>query len=150
MPKMFSASMPENYMFGGRSMFAIRLLPATQVGLDGERLGEIVVGDFRETFACRSDDFAGLEDHWRERLRAFVEGEQAVILRHDPRLAWVAYSEGVNCYVQQRLLIDGGFADLLPRVATTEDGDRVSEWTTSFAAIRQFLDAAPGTSPGDG
>ena len=45
-------------------MFAIRLLPPTRVGLDGQRLGEIVVGDLRETFACHSDDFAGLEDGW--------------------------------------------------------------------------------------
>lgn len=124
-------------------MFAIRLLPPTQVGLDGQRLGEIVVGDFRETFACHSDDFAGLEDHWRERLRALVEGEPAVILRHDPRFAWVAYSNGADCYIQQRLSIDGSFANLLPRVVTTEDGERASEWTTSLAAIRQYLDAEP-------
>jgi len=125
-------------------MFAIRLLPPTRVGLDGQRLGEIVVGDFRETFACHSDDFAGLEDGWRERLRALVEGEPAVVLRHDPRFAWIVYREGADCYVQQRLSLDGSFADVLPRVTKTEDGDAVSEWATTFAAVGQFLNAEPG------
>jgi hypothetical protein len=125
-------------------MFAIRLLPPTQVGLDGQRRGEIVVGDFRETFACHSDDFAGLEDGWRERLRALVEGESAVTLRHDPRFAWIVYREGAACYVQQRLSVDGSFANVLPRVTMTEDGDAVSEWATSLAAVEQFLNAEPG------
>lgn len=128
-------------------MFAIRLLPPTQVGLDGQRLGEIVVADFRETFACHSDDFAGLEGHWRERVRALVEGEPVVVLRHDPRFAWVVYREGADCYIQQRLSIDGSFANLLPRVATNEDGDAVSEWATNMAAVRQFLDAEPDATP---
>src|SRR5437762_1982573 len=95
-------------------MFAIRLLPPMRVGLDGQRLGEIVVGDFRETFACHSDDFAGLEDGWRERLRALVAGEPAVVLRHDPQFAWIVFREGANCYGQQRLSFDGSFADVLP------------------------------------
>ena len=125
-------------------MFAIRLLPPTPVGLDGQRLGEIVVGDFRETFACHSDDFAGLEDGWRQRLRALVEGEPAVVLRHDPRFAWIVYREGADCYVQQRLSVDGSFAGLLARITTTEDGDAVSEWATSLAAVGQFLNAEPG------
>ena len=125
-------------------MFAIRLLSQTRVGLDGKRLGEIVVGDFRETFACHSDDFAGLEAGWRERLRALVEGEPAVVLRHDPRLAWIVYREGTDCFVQQRLSVDGSFADVLPRVTTTEDGEAVSEWETSLAAVGQFLNAEPG------
>src|SRR5437879_5043965 len=122
-------------------MFAIRLLPPTRVDLDGQRLGEIVVGDFRETFACHSDDFAGLEDGWRKRLRALVKGEPAVVLRHDPRFAWIVYREGADCYVQQRLSVDGSFADVIPRVTTTEDGDAVSEWVTTLAAVRRFLSA---------
>ncbi|MBA4190130.1 MAG: hypothetical protein C0467_19270 [Planctomycetaceae bacterium] len=122
-------------------MFAIRLLSPTQVSHDGEQLAEIVAGDFRETFACHSDDFTGLEQHWREQLRALVEGEPVVILRHDPRFAWVAYGEGAECYIQQRLSLDGSFVNLLPRVTTNEEGEQVSEWTTNMAAIRQFLDA---------
>jgi hypothetical protein len=124
-------------------MFAIRLLPPTRVGLDGQRLGEIVVGDFRETFVCHSDDFVGLEEGWRERLGALVEGEPVVVLRHDPRFAWIVYREGADCYVQQRLSLDGSFADVLPRVTTTEDGEAVSEWAATLADIGQFLNAEP-------
>lgn len=119
-------------------MFAIRLL-STQVGSYGERLGEIVVGDFREVFACHSDDFVGLENLWRERLQALIEGERTVILRHDPRFAWIAYREGTDCYIQQWLSIDGSFANRQLRETTTEDGDQISEWTTSMASIQQFL-----------
>jgi hypothetical protein len=124
-------------------MFAIQLLPLTRVGLDGQRLGEIVVGDFRETFACHSADFGELEHGWRELLRALVEGEPAVVLRHDPRFAWIVYREGADCYVQQRLSVDGTFADILPGVTTSEDGHAVSEWATSLDAVRQFLNAEP-------
>jgi hypothetical protein len=49
------------------------------------------------------------------------------------------YREGADCYVQQRLSLDGSFADILPRVTTTEDGDAVSEWATSMHAVGQFL-----------
>ena len=131
-------------------MFAIRLLPSTCVGPDNQRLGEIVVGDFRETFACHTDNLAVLEGHWQERLRALAEGEPVVILQHDPRFAWVVYGEGADCYVQQRLSIDGSFANLLPRVTTSETGDRVSEWATKLAAVRQFLDAEPGAAADGG
>jgi hypothetical protein len=127
-------------------MFAIRLLPPSRVGVDGQRLGEIVVGDFRETFSCHSDDFAGLEAGWRERLRALVEGEPVVVLRHDSRFAWIVYREGTDCYVQQRLSFDGSFADALSRAATTEDVDVLSEWATSLVAIGQFLNAEPSGS----
>jgi hypothetical protein len=122
-------------------MFAIRLIPPTQVGPDGQRLGEIVVGDFRETFSCHAEDVDGLEILWRERLLALIKGEPVVLLRHDPRCAWVVYREDAECYIQQRLSLDGSFPNLLPRVAITEDGDVVSEWVTSLSAIGQFLDA---------
>jgi hypothetical protein len=131
-------------------MFAIRLLPPAQVGLDGQRLGEIVAGDFRETFACHSDNFAGLEAHWRERLRALVNGEPAVVLRHNPQFAWVVYREGARCYIQQRLSIDGSFTNLLPRVTRTEDGDAVSEWAASLTAVVEFLSAEPGAAADGG
>jgi predicted metallo-beta-lactamase superfamily hydrolase len=134
---------PEKPLDEREGMFAIRLLPPTRLGPDGQRLGEIVVGDFRETFACHSEDIAGLEVGWRERLKALVEGEPAVVLRHDPRFAWIVYREGADCYVQQQLSLDGSFADVLPRVTTTEDGCAVSEWATTMAALGQFLNAEP-------
>jgi hypothetical protein len=124
-------------------MFSIRLLPPVRRGSEEQRFGEIVVGDFREVFCC-SLAGAPLDDLpavWRAELAALVSGERVAILRHDPRFAWVVYHEGERCFVQQRLSVDGVFRGLLPRVLTTEEGEAVSEWETSLAAIRQYLAA---------
>lgn len=123
-------------------MFAIRLLPPEVRGAKGERLGEIVVGDFRERFACHPADAATiLAASWRVELLDLVFGKPVAVLRHDPRFAWVVYREGDDCYVQQRLSLDGMFGGLLPRVVTTEEGGAVSTWATSVAAVQRFLDA---------
>ncbi|MBX3397976.1 MAG: hypothetical protein KF873_04475 [Gemmataceae bacterium] len=129
-------------------MFAIRLLPETQRGSDGERLGEIVVDDFRETFSCHLENYAELEYEWGKRLRALLEGEPAIALRHDPRFAWIVFREGSDCFVQQRLSIGGDFAPLLPRVTVYEENDAVSEWKTSIHAIRGFLDKESNRNAG--
>lgn len=126
-------------------MFAIRLLPPKHQNPDGERLGEIVVGDFQERFACNSvigttDDFA---TGWRAELIVLTRGEPVAILRHDPRFAWLIYRNGDECFVQQRFSADGTFGDLLPRAITTANGDVVSTWVTNVTAIRWFLDAEP-------
>jgi hypothetical protein len=124
-------------------MFAIRLLPTEYQGPDEERLGEIVVDGFRERFACllAAGDADGLEAGWRSELAALVGGEPVAVLPHDPRFAWLVYREGDECFVQQRLSLDGTFAGPMPRAVTTDKGDPVSTWVTSVAAIRQFLDA---------
>jgi hypothetical protein len=132
-------------------MFSIRLLPPVRRGSEGQRLGEIVVGGFREVFSCypagaRVDDLPSV---WRAELAALVRGERVALLRHDPRFAWVVYREGEECFVQQRLSIDGEFHGLLPRVVTTEDGAPVSEWPTSLAAICQYLDGELGAARQD-
>jgi hypothetical protein len=108
-------------------------------------LGEIVVGDFRERFSCyptggTADDLAAA---WRAELAALTRGESVAVLRHAPRFAWLIYRDGDECFVQQRFSTDGTFRDILPRITMTEDGDVVSEWVTSVAAIRRFLDAEP-------
>jgi hypothetical protein len=126
-------------------MFAIRLLPPEIRGTNGERLGEIVIDDFRECFACHlaSGVDGEPEASWRAALAALTESESVAVLRHDPQCAWVIYREGDECFVQQRLSLSGTFESLLPRTITTEDGDAVSMWTTSVAAVRQFLDGEP-------
>ena len=122
-------------------MFSIGVLPASRLGPEGERLGEITIGDFAERFACDpgGESLARMEARWRRELRRLIRGAPAVALVHDPRLAWVVYREGERCYVQQRLSPGGGFPDLLPRRTEAEDGDRVSEWTTTVPEIRHFL-----------
>jgi hypothetical protein len=124
-------------------MFDIRVLPAAQLGPDGQRLGEITIEDFTERFACHRyakpvDEFEGL---WRHELLRLVRGEPAVALVHDPRFAWVVYRVGHRCFVQQKLSLSGVFTDLEPRCTHTEDSVRISEWATSLAEIRRYLDA---------
>ncbi|MBX7104240.1 MAG: hypothetical protein K1X57_09165 [Gemmataceae bacterium] len=127
-------------------MFAIRLLTPNRLGADGERLGEIVVGEFREGFVCHlAGAVSNLEASWRPELAALVRGAPVAILQHDPRVAWLVYREGRECFVQQRLSLDGTFGGLVPRVVTNEDGDAVSTWVTSLAAVQWFLDAEPGS-----
>ena len=120
-------------------MFAIRMLPESQSGPDGEPLGEITIGDFTERFACYPAD--SREARWREQLQALVDGNPLALLVHDPRFAWVVYREGDICFVQQQFSRDGTFNDLGPRTTVTEDGDPVSEWKTSVADIRRYLQA---------
>ena len=132
-------------------MFAVHLLPLDQLGANGERLGEIVVGDFRERFACHlADAILGLEASWRAELTELADGKRVAVLQHDPRCAWIVYREGGECFVQQRLSLDGTFGGLMPRVTTTEEGDAVSTWATSLAAIQRFLDAEPGAAADGG
>ena len=124
-------------------MFAIRLLSESELGPSGERLGEITVGTFCERFACSSAGVSieHLEGQWIDALKALIAGSPAVALPHDPRFAWVVYREGKDCYVQQRLSPQGRFDDLLPRETVSSEGDRISEWSTSLAAIERFVGA---------
>jgi len=98
-------------------MFAIRLLSLECRGPDGERLGEIVVDNFRERFLCReaSGNPDKLEGTWRAELAGLVSGGLVAVLRHDPRFDWLVAREG----------------------------DLVNEWPTNVAAIRQFPDDEP-------
>lgn len=123
-------------------MFAIRVLPLSQSDSDGQRLGEITIDDFEEQFACNPVDIAidQMETHWRHQLAKIVRGETVVALVRDPRFAWIIYREGDQCFVQERLSLDGNFKRIGPRKTQTEDGHSVSEWTTTVSAIRQFID----------
>ena len=124
-------------------MFAIRILSKTERGPSGERLGEIMIGTFRECFACSSDNgsVVNLESQWHKALQALVAGAAVAVLQHDPRFAWIVYREGKECYVQQKLSLDGTFADVLPRETISSEGGRISEWNTTVAAIERFVGA---------
>jgi hypothetical protein len=118
-------------------MFSIRILSSEESEPGGPPLGEITMGDFTERFACYPAD--SWEVKWREQLQALVDGKSVALLVHDPRFAWVVFREGDVCFVQQQLSRDGTFTDLPGRSLATEEGDPVSEWTTSVEDIRAFL-----------
>ena len=139
-------------MMGGMT-FSIQLVPL-ELGPDYERLGVITIGDFTERFACRPvfvrSSLAQVERQWRTELKSLLAGEPAVVLAHDPRFAWVFYRDGQVCHIQQRFFLDGVPVGsnlhtdrdrVPPRCVVTDDGERVSEWSTSMEAIEQFLNS---------
>ena len=90
-------------------MFDICLLPSSQLGPDGQRLGRITIGDFTERFACHPV-IASVEEYpriWKEKLRLLIDGQSSVALVHDPRFAWIIYRDGESCHVQQHLALNG-------------------------------------------
>lgn len=123
-------------------MFYIRVLPEHEISPTGERLGQICIGNFSERFACSLVSIEGLESNWANQLRSLIEGTYSVALVHDPRFAWIVYREDKKCFVQQALSLTGDFREHLDcRVTTTEDGERVSEWSTTIEEISEFIGA---------
>lgn len=124
-------------------MFSVRVLPRSQRGSDGQRLGEITIGNFTEVFACYpvGESLVRMEARWQRQLRSLVEGELAVALIYDPGFAWIIYRGDPCCHVQQRFSLQGEFRDLLPHLTVNEDGQRLSEWTITLHAIEQFARA---------
>ena len=122
-------------------MFSIRVLPTEECGTDGVRLGEIIVGDFTERFACYPvfGSVDQLDTLWRDELFKLIDGAASVALVHDPRFAWIVYREVEQCFVQQVFSLDGDFGHhLVTRLTTTEDGNAVSEWCTQLSTIKRF------------
>lgn len=122
-------------------MFDIRVLPISESGPDGERLGRISIGDFSERFACHAaavpvEQFMNV---WRDQLQSLLDGRTAIALQHDPSFAWIVYREGEQCYVQQMLAINGNFDSISPRCTLSEGGERISEWPIGLKSIAQFL-----------
>jgi hypothetical protein len=130
-------------------MFEIRVLPPSQLGPDGQRLGTITIGNFTETFPCYCGEgsISEMESRWIDELRKLLADKSAVALIHDPRFAWIMYREDNSCYVQQRLATNGEFFPIAPRRTHNEDGDRISEWTTYVVEIERFLRSSRDHSP---
>lgn len=131
-------------------VFSIIMLPETIRGPSGERLGEMRVDGFTERFPLHpaGDDLYEQVADWKRQLTLLAEGATAVALRTDPRFAWVLYRSGDDVCVQQHMMdagwpgeVDsaGRITKLPPRVAVTEDGEEVSQWQTTLAAVREFV-----------
>lgn len=134
--------------------FAIGLEP------DEPHVGRIVIGDFTETFTLEGDDWSDrdYEASWRTALTR--------LLRTDPsttalmtwyaaapattiQRGWILYREGDRVFVQERMMVPGEnearfdehgqLVAIEPRETHTEDGEPISEWETSCAAIQAFL-----------
>ena len=139
--------------------FSIRVLADPPTGPHGNRLGEIRIGDFVERFAVRPlqgshDDMAAA---WLVELRRLAAGAAAVGLATSPGWLWVLYRFGDVVVVQQHLTVrdwegklsaSGVLTRAPPYRSTSEDGERISEWQTTVAAVRAFLDDEQRTTAG--
>ena len=122
--------------------FDIRLLPSTQLGDEGERLGQITIGDFHERFACYpvNDSIESMPAQWKLELLKLLGGTAAIALVHDPRFAWVLYRVEEECFIQQHFFADGAFSKLTVRQTITDEGQRISEWQVPLSSIRAFAE----------
>jgi len=145
-------------------VFAIELQSQGEVGeMDGgpaEASGRIVIGDFAETFKIPLG-FWGESDYRRSWRQAFE------VLNADPHstsclmtsmtdpgnsnflTCWPMYREGESVYMQNAIIfldeIEGAFDSATPwdfvepRRGIDEDGNKISEWTTSMDSLREFF-----------
>ena len=135
---------------GNHDPFSIRLFPPDVRTSDGQRLGEIRVGLFTERFAVYpfSGTAGAVAAAWPDDLRRLLAGDVAVGLPTAIHMTWVLYRVGADVRVQQMLTMPGVGPTLteLGRVtnipayrSVNEDGERLSEWSTTVHAIREFL-----------
>jgi hypothetical protein len=121
-------------------MFAIRLLPPSTRGRDGERLGQITIGRFTELFGCypsRDQSVRSMAAQWRAQVRHLVSGQQPAVALDTGGAAWIVYRVGKRCYVQQRYFLPRVSREIGPR-RTHTNGRRISEWSTTVAEVAQF------------
>lgn len=123
-------------------------------------LGRITLDRFSERFLCSTDYWGEheYERQWQTALNRVLEGCQASALItsvRDPSMSnivhwWPMYRlEGERVAVQNHILFLGElngpfnpedpFRHIRERRQRDEDGNQVSEWYTTVAAVRQFL-----------
>jgi hypothetical protein len=129
-----------------KKKFSVRLLPEDKSDLNGQPMGQIEIGSFRECFSCYpfSIPISDFEARWRAELISLVEGARTAFLQYEPKFAWVVYREGEHCFVREVLAMDGYFSVHSDRSIYAEGEHKVSEWTTTVSAVRRFLEAEPG------
>jgi hypothetical protein len=136
--------------------FSIRLLPATIRGPDGQRLGEIRIETFTERFAVYplAGTVNDVATGWSRELRRLIAGRTAVGLPTAPNMAWLLYRFGRKVLVHQSLIFPGWRGKLVsagnitrvpPYRSASVDGQQISEWSTTIAAVRAFAVSSAST-----
>lgn len=133
-------------------MFSIELIPEFETSRDGHCFARLQVGSFSERVAVAAlpgRDISDLPAEWHRSLCDLLERGAAVALQTQPNEVWVLYRSGTTVFVQNQLLVpdwpgvlsgDGTVAMVPLRETVSEDGSPISEWQTSTAAIREFLE----------
>ncbi len=144
---MFSIELQENQEAGER-------------GGDSEVSGKIVIGDFTETFRVplgfwREADY---RRNWRQAFDVLDAAPHAtsclMTSMTDPSNSnflscWPMYREGDNVYIQNAIVFldevgkdfdpEEPWRAVGPRQSIDEDGNKISEWTTSMGSLREFF-----------
>lgn len=145
-------------------MFAIELQspPESEGEYDGsvQASGRIIIGDFTETFRVPLGfwDESDYRRSWRkafEVLNASPHSTSCLMTSMtDPRnsnflICWPMYRASEYVYIQNKIIfldeIEEEFDpaapwDLIgPRHGIDEDGNKISEWTTSMDSLREFF-----------
>jgi hypothetical protein len=122
--------------------------------------GRIVIGDFTETFNVPLGfwDESDYLRSWRrafEMLEANLHSTSCLMTSMtDPDnsnflVCWPMYREAEDVYIQNRIIfldeIEEAFDPIVPwdfvgpRLGIDEDGNKISEWTTSMDSLREFF-----------
>ncbi|WP_234434467.1 hypothetical protein [Streptomyces sp. NRRL F-5126] len=149
--------------------FAIEVIgdPASEGGVSSpsEATGRVTVGDFSEPFPMDLS-FWTVGDYSRSWERALGELEASnnstsclISSITDPETAkfifcWPVYREGEDVYVQNSIIfLDGLEEQFNPqepwryveaRSLVDEDGNRISEWSTTISQVRRFRESVWG------
>lgn len=117
------------------------------------QLGEIVLGDYRDTFLAPLDQWSVTEyrKSWLEAAEQLVAGaDRSGFFTQANWMRWVLYREGEKVFVQEHILFELDVdtqvliktpAHLIRDRRTTDDddGEAVSEWEITMAAVRDFV-----------
>lgn len=140
--------------------FEIRFLDRWGSGdLVGARFGEIKIGSFRETFLADVTSYwdeERYEAQWVKAVSCILVGERSALITQitDPSTSnfirwWAMYREGDDVKLQDEMIFldqlsgpfDPGEVErfVRPRMTITEEGQEISEWSTTTSAVRAFL-----------
>lgn len=125
-----------------------------------EASGRITIGDFTETFRVPLG-FWGESDYrrnWRQAFEVLDANQHStsclMTSMTDPRnsnflACWPMYREGEDVYIQNAIIFldeigeafdpAAPWAYVQPRHGIDEDGNKISEWTTSMYSLREFF-----------
>ena len=145
-------------------MFAIELQspPEAREQNDGsaEAYGRIIIGDFTETFRAPLGywDESDYRHSWQQAFEALSTSSHAtsclMTSMTDPRtsnflVCWPMYRAGEDVFIQNAIIFLDEIEDSFdpatpwrsvgPRHRIDEDGNKISEWTTSMGSLREFF-----------
>ncbi len=143
--------------------FSIRFLPESCQEIEHDSMetaGEIVLGEFRESFVASLSFWtkAQYEVHWREALNRIVKDVSPSCLittMYDPAVAnfifwWPMYRQGHDIIVHNQMLLlmeieerfdpNNPYSSIPEYYSVSEDGEKISEWRISIGDISAFLE----------